>query len=1335
LVLAADVLTYRDGTTGVNAAETELTPPNVNTSSFGKLFAVSANGQVYAQPLVATGVTIAAGPNTNTGAAGLHDVVFVATEHDILYAIDANAGGTGAILWSRSFLNVAGTPGQPDVNNTLNATAITTVPSNDVGTSDISPEIGITGTPVIDPAKSTLYVVVTTKEIVGGTPHYVQRLHAINVSNGTDRATPYLIGDTTGGNTNNTQIYAYGTGDGAVTDPYNGTGKQVVQFNALTENERGALSLVNNTVYVDWASHGDNGPFHGWIAKWDVSNLASTGLRLSGVFCTSPNDGEAGIWQGGGALAFEANGSAFYVETGNGTGGEPTLDANGFPTNANYNEAALKVMADPSSGPKHQNPNGWGMKAADYFIPYNVMDLDGADSDFGAGAPLLLPDSAGIPGHPHLMLASGKEGKIYVLDRDNLGKFNPSNDSALNAVPDGSGNNTPPVQLGGSLSTAAYYNGSIYWISGYGSYTYAYALNANGTLSVKSQTAISTFGFLAGSVVVSSNGANDGIVWVMDTNLNQIHAYDASTLATELWNSGQAAGGGDNLGAVVKFAVPTVANGEVFVGTSNSLVVYGLKQPPTAVPIAPTLSATGLSSSAVNLTWTDTSLMPNTATGYSIEDSTDGTNFTAVTTSPAGSTSIAVGGLQPRTTYFFRIRGFNGLGDSPYSNVASAATTNQGAPLDFSGGFAGAASKLTLNGSSTLNGSKLQLTDGGTGEAASAFSTNALDVAGFSTQFTFQLTAGYDTADGFTFTIQRDANTALGSYGGGLGYASIGNSVAVKFDLADNAGEGADSTGLYTGGAAPTNVGSIDMTPSGVDLHSGDVFQVDMAYDGATLFVTIKDTQSGQAVSESYPINIPATVGGNTAFVGFTAGTGGVTSTQDILTWTYSPSATSSPNAPSGLGASPASATSVNLTWTNNAANQAGFHLDRATNAEFTQNLITETLPASLNSFTDTATGLAPGSTFYYRLRSFNAAGDSGGSNVARVTIPVAPPRPTNQQVINVTSTEIDLSWQDNAGHKANGYHILRAANHGGFIQVASLPLTSRTPPSTYKWADTHLTPGTFYEYHIIAYNTSGNNDFAGLNATTITTPPGALTATAGVGVVDLWWTAPAGAVSYDIYRGTSRGHEGATPIAKGVTATTYTDTGFGGVTYYYTVVARNANGAFLPSRSRASNEAGARVLFGAHINFSNSTKQVPPGHINDVGQAYGSRVKNLSFGWNTNRTGYTRNRNSKRSPDESHDSFILMQNPNGSSGNWSIAVPNGKYSVHVLAGDPDRINSVFAINVQGVPVVRGTPTAANHWFEGTVTVTVRNGRLTVTSGRGAKNNKIDAIDITQIAN
>src|SRR5262245_44742696 len=736
LALSVNVLTYHNdlASTGANLDETQLTPAIVKVGSFGKLYTTTVDGQVYAQPLVDTGITIAAGPNT-TGSTGMHDVVFVATQNNSLYAIDSTIIG-GAVLWKRSFTDITtpgytGTTPGTNINNPLGtSTAITTVPSGDVNSSDITPQIGITGTPVIDGVTNTLYLVVKTKETIGGAVHYVQRLHAINIADGTDRVTPYLIGDTTGGNTNNTQIYAYGTGDGKVTDPYNNTGKSVVQFNSLREHQRGALSLVNNQVYVEWASHSDNGPYHGWIAAWDVSNLTTSGFALSGVLNVSPNNGLSGIWQGGGRLAFEADGSAFYFETGNGSGGAPTLNASGFPTNANYNNALVKVVADSTTSPTNQNPNGWGFKVVDYFIPNNVVALDGADQDFGSGGPLILPDTAGIPGHPHLMVAAGKEGKVYLIDRDHLGHFTVGSDNVVSTLAAG---------IGGSLSTPAYYNGHIYWTSGYSNTARELTIASDGTMSITSATAISNFGYLPGSAVVSSNGSTGGIVWVMDRNANQIHAYDANTMATELWNSGQKAGGADNLGAVIKFATPTVANGEVFVGTSNSLVVYGLTPPATSLPDAPVLSATALSASSIHLSWTDSTVPPNTASSYLIEQSPDGINaWSQVTTAPPGSTSLDIGGLTQTTTYFYRMRSMNGLGKSDYSNVAIATTTDQPAVFDFSGGFAGSTSNLFYNGSADINGSKAELTDSGTFEAGSFFSTTPVGISKFYSQFKFQ---------------------------------------------------------------------------------------------------------------------------------------------------------------------------------------------------------------------------------------------------------------------------------------------------------------------------------------------------------------------------------------------------------------------------------------------------------------------------------------------------------------------------------------------------------------------------------------------------------------------
>ena len=636
-----------------------MTPSNVNAADFGQLYDTPLDGQVYAEPLVLTNVTIAAGPNTVGTPGTYNSVVFVATQHDSLYAINA---ANGAILWQRTFLDTT------NPNDSLpGATSVTTIPSADTNSGDINPEVGITGTPVIDPSTNIIYVLPNTKEIVDGNAYYVQRLHAIDVGDGTDAAPAFVIGTTTDGNTNNTPIYVNGTGDGNV----NG----VVQFNALRENNRPALSLVNGEVYAEWASHGDNGPYHGWVVRWDVTQLSTQGMVLSGVLCTDPNGGEGGIWGGGGGLTFDPdetfNGQpAFYFETGNGDprGGPPPLDANGFPTDDDYYESLVKVEADPTTIVTDQNSNGWGMKIVDYFTPYNVNALDDADEDFGSGSPLVLPDSAGIPGHPHLIVAAGKEGTIYLLDRDDLGKFNVNDDNVLNSVYNPStGITTPPVLINGSLSTPAYYHGTLYWVAGYDSNAWSYIVAPNpapdpptvpvATLEPTSETANSDFGYLPGSVTISADGSEDpagGIAWIMDLNNDELHAYSTLSLSTELWNSGPGSIPG------VKFAVPTVANGQVFVGTQDSLQAFGLTgaNTPAQPPNAPAnVSAQALSGSAVELTWTDSTVSPNFATNYAILESTDGVDFTTVANAGQESTSYTVTGLNPSTTYYFRDRG------------------------------------------------------------------------------------------------------------------------------------------------------------------------------------------------------------------------------------------------------------------------------------------------------------------------------------------------------------------------------------------------------------------------------------------------------------------------------------------------------------------------------------------------------------------------------------------------------------------------------------------------------------------------------------------------------
>jgi fibronectin type 3 domain-containing protein len=1123
-LLPANVLSYHNDTfnTGQNLSETALTPANVNTASFGKLFGTFVDGQVYAQPLYMSGVSIASGPS-----AGIHNVVYVATEHDSVFAIDADGG---QVLWQDSFINPAA--------------GVTTVPSGDTASNDLSPEIGITSTPVIDPASNTLYLTAKTKEVIAGASHYIYRLHALDLSTGTEKlGAPLVIADTIW---NGGASYVYvsgpsvnGTGDGSI----NGT----ITFNALRQLQRPGLTLTNGTIYIAFASHGDNGPYHGWILGYNAQTLQPTA-----VFNTTPKGGEGGIWQGGGQVAVDPQGN-FYVETGNGTF-DTTLNAGGFPAQGDFGDSFLKLAVDPASGPTNQNANGWGLKVVDYFTPFNQAGLNSGDVDLGSQGPLLLPDSVGSAAHPHLLVGAGKEGRIYLIDRDNMGKFDPNTDHVVQEL---------VGTLNGAFGEPAYFNNTVYYANGYGGVADTFFLS-NGTLSATPTShTTDSYSYPGTTPSISANGSINGIAWDLDRGTNQLRAYDATNYATELYTSAQAANNRDQLGAVVKFTVPTVVNGKVYVGTSNSLVAYGLFTAPTSPPNAPSgLTATAITPTQVNLAWKDNSTNEN---GFAIEQSTDGINFTQVGTANVNATAYSVVNLQPSTTYTFRVRAFNAIGNSGYSNFATATTPANIGPggLDFSQGFAGAISLLTLNGlSANIVGSALRLTDGGTLEAASAFSTSPVDVTRFSTQFTFQVV---DTtqpgADGFTFTIQGFSPTALGPFGGGLGYGpdqaggtgGIPKSVAVKFDLFSNVGEGYDSTGLYTNGASPTLAGSIDLSGTGIDLHSQHVFNVAMTSDGATLGVTITDTTTQAAASQSYAVNIPSLVGGNSAFVGFTAGTGGLTTDQRILTWSYTPASAGPPAAPTNLGAAASSGTQVTLNWTNNSTNESAFLIERKTGAAGTYAQVGQT-SAGVTTFFDT--GLATNTQYFYRVRATNSAGFSGYSNEASVTTPVPPVTPTGARATLITSTEIDLAWQDNSNNEA-GFKIFRKTS-----SIGTFNLVTTLPPNSTSYQDTGLTPGTQYDYHIQAFNLAGFSDFTGLSTATLTAAPTNVSAVGAGNQIALAWTAPFGAATYDVYRSTVAGGEGLVPLQTGLTSTSFTDTNLAnGTTYFYQITALNAGG------------------------------------------------------------------------------------------------------------------------------------------------------------------------------
>jgi hypothetical protein len=509
-----DVDTFR---TGQNLSETVLTPVNVNQAQFGKLSSYSIDGVSDASPLYVA--------NVNIPGQGFHNVVYVATEHDSVYAFDAD-GLSGNPLWQVSFLN-----------STAGTTVTTLTPSDTGDFGNNMFEAGITGTPVIDPGTGTLYVVAVTKEVTGSVTNYVQRLHALDITTGAEKfGGPVVI-----------QANVSGSGAG-------GSGGQV-PFQAVHENQRAALLLTNGIVYIAWASHGDHDPYHGWVMGYNAGTL-----QQAMVYNTTPNGSRGGIWQSGDGLTTDSTGRLYFV-TGNGL----------FDVNTGGSDYGDSIVAI--------NTNG---TVADYFTPHDQASMSSSDLDLGSGGALLLPDQAGA--HPHEALSSGKNGTIYVVDRDAMGHFNSSNDNQIvqtlvNILPGG-------TFMTGNFKSPVYFNGSVYFSAD--SDTIKSFSITNGLLSTSptSQTGL-VAGYPGATLQISANGSTHGILWAIqrfgpaDQSANStapgiLHAYDATNLANELYNSNQATGGRDALDFVAKWAAPLIANGKVFVASNGRLTVFGL---------------------------------------------------------------------------------------------------------------------------------------------------------------------------------------------------------------------------------------------------------------------------------------------------------------------------------------------------------------------------------------------------------------------------------------------------------------------------------------------------------------------------------------------------------------------------------------------------------------------------------------------------------------------------------------------------------------------------------------------------------------------------------------
>ncbi len=904
------VFTYRnDGTrTGINTKEYVLSPSNVNTSSFGKLFSCALDGNVYAQPLWVANVAIGG---------GTHNVVIVATQHDSVYAFDADngSGTTCTQYWKASLLTSAYGAG-------ANATP---VPPTDTGeTQDIQTEIGITSTPVIDPANNNLFVVSKTKE----SGAYFQRLHKLNLSDGTEKTGAPVT------------ITASVTGSG------DGSSGNSLPYIALRQNQRSGLALVNGTVYLASGSHGDISPWHGWILGFNSSTLT-----LTAAFCSTPNTGGGGIWMSGSAPVFDTSNNLFVISS-NGT----------YDGNTEFADSFLKLSTTS------------GLAISDWFTPDNQATLGSNNIDLGQGGAVTLMDSVSGP-FPHLVIGGGKGGILYLVNRDNMGHFR-------------SGDNNQTVQnwsLGNMIASSGTFWQNTFYIGAANSPLQAYAFNTTTGLFNTSPTSQSnvSIAFPGLTPVISASGTSNAILWTVDSSKSGsngastgpavLYAFDPSNLANEFWDSTQATGNRDQAGNAIKFVIPTVANGKVYVGSINTLTVYGLLgRAPSAA--APTFSpAPGSYTTSQNVSLSDTT---SGATIYYTLDGSAPTTSSSVYSTPINIASTktinamaAAPGLNnsPVASGDYTIQSqVTGTISFVQGDSATPQTSTATVSVAFTGGQTLGNLNVVVVGWNDTSATVNSVTDSKGNVYQKAVGPTAISgVASQSIYYAKNIAAAAAGANVVTVSFSApaafpdirileyagaDPNVPVDVTSGSTGNSGTSTSAAVTTQSSNDLLFGANLVQTLTTGPGT------GFTTRILTVPDGDIAEDRLVSTTGSYSATAVVNPAGQWIMQMVAFRALGSSGGDTT----------------------------PPTAPTNLTATPVSDSQINLSWTASTDNVGvtGYLIERCDGdcSVFSQ-------IATTTSTTYTNIGLTPSSDYTYRVRATDAAGNlSSYSNITVAT-------------------------------------------------------------------------------------------------------------------------------------------------------------------------------------------------------------------------------------------------------------------------------------------------------------------------------------------------------------